>query len=240
MIKALMGKLASWLGVTRDTLSLAAALKRCKARGMQVGTIIDVGASNGCWSLEARKFFPGAFFLLIEAQDAHRYALERVKNRINRLDYVVAAAGDRPGTCYFDAEDLFGGLASSTEVGKHCISVPMVTVDEEVSRRNLPAPYLLKLDTHGFEVPILEGAGKTLSAAALVVIESYNFQLTPDSLKFHEMCAFMAGHGFFCIDLVRPMHRPGDHAFWQMDLFFAPSSDAVFSSNSYLPQEGSR
>jgi len=116
----------------------------------------------------------------------------------------------------------------------------MVTVDEEVSRRNLSPPYLLKLDTHGFELPILDGAKNTLASASLVVIETYNFKLTADSLKFYEMCTFMESKGFSCIDLVQPMHRPADHAFWQMDLVFIPSEDAVFSSNSYLPQEASR
>ena len=205
-------------------------------RGLEVGTIIDVGASDGRWSLVARKYFPQAFCLLIEAQNGHKYALEKAKFRFSRLDYVIAAAGNQQGTVFFDAEDLFRGLASVTPVGNHCVTVPMVTVDEEVSRRNLPPPYLLKLDTHGFELPILEGAKNTLASATLVVIETYNFRLTSDSLKFYEMCAFMESKGFSCVDIIQPMHRPGDHAFWQMDLVFIPSDNAVFSSNSYLPK----
>lgn len=240
MILNLLGTIASKIGIARDTLSLRAALKRCLGRGLHIETIIDVGASDGRWSLAAREAFPEAFCLLIEAQDGHNKALESLKEREIRFDYIIAAAGDRKGSVFFNADDLFGGLASATPVGNHCISVPMVTVDEEVSRRNLSAPYLLKLDTHGFELPILEGAKNTLASASLVVIETYNFKLTADSLKFHEMCIFMESKGFSCVDLVQPMHRPGDNAFWQMDLMFIPSENAVFSSNSYLPQETSR
>ena len=235
----LLGMIASKVGIARDTLSLRSALKRCRRRGLQVGTIIDVGASDGRWSLVAREYFPQAFCLLIEAQKDHKKALEKVKERESRFDYVIAAAGNRQGTIFFDAGDQFGGLASDTPVGNHCVTVPMVTVDEEVSRRNLSPPYLLKLDTHGFELPILDGAKSTLASASLVVIETYNFKLTADSLKFHELCTFMESKGFSCIDLVQPMHRPGDQAFWQMDIFFIPSDSAVFSSNSYLPLEGS-
>jgi FkbM family methyltransferase len=236
----LLRMIASKVGIARDTLSLRSALKRCKRRGLQVGTIVDVGASDGRWALVAREYFPLAFCLLIEAQKDHKQALEKVKSRFSRFDYVIAAAGNHRGTTYFDAGDLFGGLASATPVGNNSVTVPMVTVDEEVSRRNLSPPYLLKLDTHGFELPILEGAKNTLDSASLVVIETYNFKLTTDSLKFHEMCTFMESKGFSCVDLVQPMHRPGDHAFWQMDLVFIPSENAVFSSNSYLPQEASR
>lgn len=235
----LMGKLKSWMGVRRDNFSLCAALKRCTERELQVRTIIDVGASDGRWSLIARKFFPNARCLLIEAQENHKNSLEKMKTRMNGIDYVIAAAGDRNGTIFFDAGDLFGGLASAEPVGNHYISVPMVTVDKEVSRRNLSPPYLLKLDTHGFELPILEGAKNTLASAALVVIETYNFRLTDNSLKFHEMCSFMERKGFSCIDFSEPMHRPGDKAFWQVDLFFVPSDNPVFSSNSYLPQKAS-
>lgn len=240
LILNLLGRIASIIGIARNTLSFQAALKRCNGRRLQVETIIDVGASDGHWSLVAREVFPKAFCLLIEAQEDHRKVLEKLKARVGRLDYVIAAAGDRQGTVYFDASDPFGGLASAAPVGKKCISVPMITVDEEVSIRKLSPPYLLKLDTHGFELPILEGAKNTLASASLVVIETYNFKITPDSLKFYEMCAFMESKGFSCIDLVQPMHRPFDHAFWQMDLLFIPSDDAVFSSNSYLPQETSR
>lgn len=233
----LLGRIASMVGITRNTLSLRAALRRCRMRGLHVGTIIDVGASDGRWSLEARDYFPHAFCLLFEAQEEHKKSLEKVKSKFSRFDYIIAAAGDRQGSIYFDARDLFGGLASYTPVGDHCRSVPMVTVDEEVIRRNLPPPYLLKLDTHGFELPILSGAKKTLDTCSLVIIEAYNFKLSDNCLRFHELCSFMEKNGFSCIDMVDPMHRPGDRALWQMDLLFVPSDNVVFSSNSYLPRE---
>jgi len=233
MISALLGRVASFLGLSRNSLSMGAALKRCARRGLQVRTIIDVGASDGRWALVAIKSFPRASCLLVEAQEGHRKSLEKMKARLNDFDYIIAAAGDQQGSVFFDAADLFGGLASTIPVGNHCISVPMVTIDDEVARRNLHPPFLLKLDTHGFELPILEGARNTLAVASLVVIEAYNFKLTADSLKFHEMCSFMESNGFSCIDLAAPMHRPGDQAFWQMDLFFIPSNDLSFVSNSY-------
>lgn len=236
----MLGIVASKVGIARDTLSLRASLNRCTERGVQVATIVDVGASNGRWSLSVRKIFPKAFCLLIEAQENHRVALEKVKTRVSRFDYVLAAAGDRNGTIFFNSDDLFGGLASEIPVGNNCAPVPMVTVDEEVSQRKLPPPYLLKLDTHGFEIPILEGAKNTLASASLVVIETYNFKLTSESLKFHEMCAFMESKGFSCVDIVEPMHRPGDKVFWQMDILFIPSGNSVFSSNSYLPRDAAK
>lgn len=109
----------------------------------------------------------------------------------------------------------------------------MVSVDSEVEKRNLKPPYLLKLDTHGFEVPILEGARKTLASASLVIIEAYNYQLNPDSLKFYELCDYMDKLGFGVVEIADPLLRKYDHSFWQMDIFFIPKASPSFSYNSY-------
>ena len=91
----------------------------------------------------------------------------------------------------------------------------------------------MKLDTHGFEVPILNGARQVLAGANLVVIETYNFRLETDSLKFWEMCRFMDELGFGVIDISEPLWRPKDDAFWQIDLLFIPKTRPEFSYNRY-------
>jgi hypothetical protein len=112
-------------------------------------------------------------------------------------------------------------------------SVPVETVDRAIAARGLPGPYGLKLDTHGYEVPVLEGAVATLQQASLLVIEAYNFTLAPGSLRFPELCAWLEARGFRCCDLADPMRRPRDGALWQMDLAFAPAGSPLFDSNDY-------
>ncbi|PZV15278.1 MAG: FkbM family methyltransferase [Pseudanabaena sp.] len=220
-------------GFKIDNYSLEAALSRSKWRNTDIRTVIDVGASDGRWSLVAKKYFPQAFYFLIEARQEHETALRQVKFNYQNLDYLISAAGDKVGQCYFDASDLFGGLASHNPFDQNCITVPITTIDIEVQARTLVPPFLIKLDTHGFEVPILEGAIQTLKHSELVIIEAYNFQLTNDSLKFYELCAYMETQGFRCVDFSEPVHRQKDKAFWQVDLFFIPTNNIVFDSNSY-------
>jgi len=102
-----------------------------------------------------------------------------------------------------------------------------------VERRGLEPPYLVKLDTHGHEVSILEGARRTLQASSLLVVEAYNFDIGEGALRFHQMCRHMEELGFRCADLADPMWRPGDAFFWQMDLFFVPRNRPEFVSNVY-------
>jgi FkbM family methyltransferase len=220
-------------GFAIDNYSLEAALSRSKYRNINLKTVIDIGASDGRWSLVVKKYFPDAFYFLVEARQEHETALQKVKSNYQSLDYLIAAAGDKVGQCYFDASDLFGGLASHNPFDQNCITVPITTIDIQVQTRNLLPPFLIKLDTHGFEVPILEGASQTLKNSQLVIIEAYNFKLTNDSLKFYELCDYMEKKGFRCVDLSEPVHRKKDKAFWQVDLFFIPANNNIFDSNSY-------
>jgi FkbM family methyltransferase len=232
-IRAVLVKFLKAVGLVRDTLSIRSALKRRLRRGLDIGTVIDIGASDGRWSFEACKFLPRADFFLIEAQDAHEKALRKVKARNSCFDYIICAAGSRDGEIYFDASDLFGGLASEAPPEKNSVTVPVAAIDSLVRKKGLRPPFLLKLDTHGFEVPIFEGAKETLRQTSMIIVETYNFKLTSDSLRFHEMCTYLEARGFRCIDLCEPMHRPKDKAFWQMDLFFVPADREEFKSNTY-------
>jgi len=198
-----------------------------------VGTVVDVGASTGSWSALALRYLPQARFLLIEAQahHGHEAGMRDLQARTPGLEYVIAAAGPDEGrACFLTSAGEFGGAVAEGDDGT---SVPMTTIDGQIRRLGLPGPYLLKLDTHGYEVPILEGAKDTLRQTSVLVIEAYNFSLRDGCLRFPELCLFMEQLGFRCIDLVDPMRRPKDGALWQFDLIFVPCTRPEFSSNVY-------
>ncbi len=217
---------------TEEPFTMQAALKRSFDRGIDVQTVIDVGASDGRWSRDCMVYLPNANYLLVEAQDGHRKALENFSKKNNNVDFVLAAAGLKKGEVYFDDSDLFGGVASDHPLNKGTI-VPVVSLDEEVVNRQLIGPYLLKLDTHGYELPILEGSKEIIKNASLIILETYNFKLTDHSLRYWEMCNYMEALGFLPVENVDFLLRGIDRAFWQMDTFFLPSQDPVFSRRSY-------
>ena len=195
------------------------ALERLVVHKFDIATVIDVGASDGRWSIECMNSFPNARYHLIEAQKGHLKSLKKFEEDYQNGSYVLAAAGDKIGTVYFNNDNLFGGIASKNRI-KNGIEVPVVTIDYEVEKHRLKPPYLIKLDTHGFEVPILEGSQDVLKNTEVVIIETYNFKITPNSLKYWEMCSYMDTLGFAPIENVDLMLRVYDNAFWQMDTIF--------------------
>jgi FkbM family methyltransferase len=231
-------KAVIYSGITPEIVSLHAmstdrALWRIKSRGLDVHTVIDVGASNGMWSALCEKHLPQSKYLLVEAQEVHRSALQAYCKARRNATFVIAAAGDRVGEIYFDNSEPFGGVASYTQTILAKTVTPLTTLNHEVRTQKLPGPYLIKLDTHGFEVPILEGANEILRETNLAIIEAYNFKLCEGALKFQELIEYMHKKGFGVIDISEPLWREKDLSFWQFDLFFVPLSRPELSSNSY-------
>lgn len=218
-----------------ELMSLEAALARRAEAGVRVRTVIDIGASNGHWARKVMPFFPQADFLLVEAAVEHEPELGRFVQEFPQARSVIAAAGASCGQVYFQQNgDVFGGLASTTPFEVNCRTLPLTTIDHQVARHQLQPPYFLKLDTHGFEVPILQGAQETLKQTTLIQIEVYNFAFGEYGMRFDGMCRFMEERGFRCVDLCDPLHRPIDQALWQIDLFFIPATSPEFASNDYL------
>lgn len=223
--------------LAKQALSHEKAIKRILARGLEVNTVIDVGASNGGWSKKILPYLPKTNFLLIEGYEHWRDELNEVKKHYPQMDFALAAAGAECGTTYFykAPEHPTGGHAFHEKLGERYEEVPQTTIDHEVEKRKLKGPFFVKLDTHGCEKEILRGAAKTLKETNLLLVETYNFDPGPERprMRFHEMCAFLEELGFRCVDLGEPLFREYDKSFWQMDLFFLPATRKEFQVSRY-------
>ncbi|MDA1280210.1 MAG: FkbM family methyltransferase [Chloroflexi bacterium] len=209
-------------------------MARLATRDIDVGCVIDIGASNGAWTRLAVKHFPNARFLAIEALEERRPDLEALKQELPGVDYVIAAASNRHGdTVSLVVSDDLDGSTVGGRIEGNTRSVPTVSVDALVVENDLPGPFVLKLDTHGFELPIIDGAAGTLKNTSAIIIEVYNFPITDSALMFHEMCTKLGSLGFRCADLADPLFRPSDKVLWQMDFVFLPGTHPVFAHATY-------
>lgn len=198
-----------------------------------INTVIDVGASDGSWSQSVKSAWPDANYLLVEAQDCHASALRRYAQLNPKVTIEAAAASSETGSLFFLESGALGGSASNKPFAEgKSIEVPCIAIDDSVAAHRLPAPYLLKLDTHGHEREILTGASETLRQCGLLILEAYNFA-NFGRMTFWELCEFLGQRGFRAAGMSDPMVRPNDGLLWQMDLWFLPSSHPAFLETGF-------
>lgn len=231
-VNSLLRPLGLFLGRYELAFTMDGALERAASRTHGIGTVIDVGASNGSWTIKAKRYFPTAQFLLFEPLQERREELRKLQTQLGFI-HISSAAGAVRGSTSFRVDSALdgSGAADAGEPGTRI--VPVETIDDVVDDKQLKGPYLIKLDTHGYELPILEGATHVLGDSQFLIIEAYNFKLTSNCVRFHELCDWLELKGFRCIDLADPMRRPIDGALWQLDLVFTRADNPAFKSNNY-------
>lgn len=217
--------------VTRWQMS--SALNRLAEVCPEVKTVIDIGAASGSWCAISHRVFPSASLVAVEPLPEsfaklrarlrsipNSFAMQAVVSDLDRseVEFTISPDGDGSGV------GLMGGISQK---------MPSRTVDSIIDELCMSGPFLIKLDTHGHELPILSGAHKTLSQSMAVIIEAYNYKLTERSPLFWELVQTMVGYGFRPFDLVDPSPRPLDSSLWQFDIIFLPANHRVFASSAY-------
>jgi FkbM family methyltransferase len=117
---------------------------------------------------------------------------------------------------------LFAG-AGVTET----LSVETITLDAFFGGRPIRRPDMLKLDTQGSELSILQAGTECLSTASLVETEVEFFPLYEGQPLFHDVFEFMLDHGFDLLYLNRFFQqRRGYEGFAKGQILFG---DALFA-----------
>jgi FkbM family methyltransferase len=218
---------------TSTRWQMPSLIKRLKKSSPSFKSVIDVGAASGSWTQMVSQEFPDCKLLSIEPIQSSFQILRNKTKHLNNVSLCQAVVGKTDGdkVSFTLANDLDG-----SGVGLPGCSTQQYTVrslDSIVNEYRLKGPYLLKLDTHGFEIPILDGATSVLGQCAALVIEAYNYEISPYSVYFWELCRLMHEKGFRPADIADPSPRRLDQSFWQLDILFLPINSPCFSSSNY-------
>ena len=216
--------------------SMLAGLERISQRHTQLNTIVDVGAAAGTWTEKALHFWPDAHYLLVEPLEERQDSLQALAHQHSRVKVAPVVLGEKADTVTFSvSQDLDGsGMYSEEDTHNTNRRVTVASLDELLAQHQLSGPYLIKLDTHGYELPIFRGAQQALKHTAVIIVEAYGFYVSPHAVLFYELCTYLDGLGFRPINVLDVFNRKKDGAFWQCDIVFAPKSFSAFNDNAYV------
>jgi FkbM family methyltransferase len=97
--------------------------------------------------------------------------------------------------------------------------VEVRTIDHLVDTGVIPAPHILKIDTQGFELPVLKGASSILSNVICIQLETQFKPMYKGQALFQEIKEFLEGYGFILRQLL--VNGPYEGEFLEADAFFS-------------------
>jgi FkbM family methyltransferase len=196
--------------------------------GFRPLSILDVGASNGWWSRAVAVYsFPTARYDLFEpcAEISPKYA-EGLKEALAanpNFRLHPCALGDRDGVATIHSDAQFFG-SSTLEIGANANfaqhRVPMATLDGLLAAGKIVQPDLIKIDTQGSELRILQGAARCLERTQVLALECWIARdYGPQTPILAEMVPWLAERGFHLWDIA-DCYRNADGVLISQDCIF--------------------
>ena len=196
--------------------------------------IIDVGANSGTWTREIIKYFPNAYYTLLEPQEWLKESIKDLLESNPKISFNIMGAGRVPGNMKFtlahrdDSSSFRFSESEAIEQGLKQIEVPVVTLNEFIGNLSLPVPDIIKIDAEGFDLEVLKGAtnyfGKTeiFLVEAAVVCKEIDNSLT-------NVVKFMDDNGYNLFEITDMNRTASEKTLWLVELVFVKKNGFIDS-----------
>jgi len=192
-----------------------------------VQVIFDVGANVGetvCW---LRRAFPHAHIVAFEPVKATFRELERRVGHLPNVTLLNVALGEQPKVevMYLQMHSGHNSLNPSVNhpaPAGHSEEVQVETVQNIARKLALPRIDFFKIDTEGYEIPVLTGATDYLPTTTFIYAE-IDFEINGRHTNFFALHEFLSRQGFAFFGLYGPYHYEDGRLNYANALFVNPA-----------------
>lgn len=204
--------------------------------GMNINTVIDVGANKGQFISAINAMIPHAKIYAFEPIPQCFNRLEKNFSNYPNINITCAAIGERCGNIQFYLND-FAESSSILEMGEvhkenfpwtkqvSKIEVDLLTLDSVINSFDLKKKVLLKIDVQGYEKYVLDGANMMLKYVDLIIVETSFQQLYDNQSSFDEIYSKLKLIGFTFIGNIDQLISPVDSSILQGDALFIKNQE---------------
>lgn len=204
-----------------------------KQMGFTPKHIIDVGANHGTWTRETLKYFPDAYYTLIEPQEWLKPSLQDILDANSKVSFNAVGAGDKSGSFMFtivNRDDSCSFRYTEEEAkagGFKQVEIPIVTLNEMVAKNTtLPFPDLVKIDAEGLDINVLEGASNLMGKTEVFLVEAALFCKEFDN-SLLKMVDYMDNKGYTLFEIT-DLNRPFQpQVLWLVELAFVKKGGII-------------
>jgi FkbM family methyltransferase len=196
--------------------------------------IVDVGANHGTWTREALRYFPEAYYTLLEPQKWLEKSFQDILDSNSKVQFFPFGAGEKEGSFQFtivDRDDSCSFRYSKEEAkaaGFKQIEIPVVTLNGLLSNSELPVPDIIKIDAEGLDIAVLKGASDFFGKTEIFMVEAGVVNKSFDN-SFLKILNFMDENNyrlFEITDLNRPFQP---QVLWLVELVFVKKNGFIDS-----------
>jgi FkbM family methyltransferase len=180
----------------------AAALQPLYAE--QRFSIVDVGANSGDWALAFQRRFPNAVVHAVEADPETYNLLEQSTVHYPNIHCHHCACSSTAGTIRFYSDcrsSVFSSILDLPDAQgqTHPIDVTANTLDGLVATHSPSCLRLIKIDTEGHDLAVLQGAKRVLASTDMryVILEFGLNSSCKRQVHLNQLCQFMEKYRFF-------------------------------------------
>lgn len=207
----------------------------------QIQTVVDVGANIGQFGLALRKVGFEGTILSFEPMRQARAKLEQVAVQHPPWKVFPTALGSRAEKKRLQIfkDDTFSSFHSITADGARIFGSYVQAQAEEVvkietldrlfianMKKEINGPVLLKTDTQGHDLEVLQGSVEFLKQTSVVLTEAAVEVIYEGAPAFTEVFQFLKQKGFEASGFYPFSHRPETLAMIEFDAFFVRKNNA--------------
>jgi FkbM family methyltransferase len=193
--------------------------------GFKPRHVVDVGANVGSWTRGAQRYFPDAYFTLLEPNPRLTDGLVQGFGSNARVKVHAVGAGAADGSFPFMLHERndSGSFAPTPEQadakGFPQVDIPVVRVDTLLATSDRPPADMLKIDAEGLDLEVIEGARKTIAGCEIVLVEAgiMNKAMRNDLKAVVDL---MTELGFRPFDIVEFIRTREHDSLWLIEMAF--------------------
>jgi len=208
--------------------------KTLKQFGFNPNHIVDIGANHGTWTRLALRYFPDAYYTLVEPQGWLKNSMLDLLENNKKIHFHPVGAGEKKGSFNFtiaDRDDSCSFRYTKEEAEKEGfkqIEIPVVTLNDLFSDSDLPVPDIIKIDAEGLDIEVLKGASNFFGKTEIFMVEAGVVNKT-FSNSFLKLINFMDENNYRLFEIT-DLNRPfTPNVLWLVELVFVKKNGFIDS-----------